>query len=127
VTADDTESTTVVLKRIAPGYAWLPRALRERLTPLALYSVIATAVGAIVIAVTSWVTTQSTIHRLEENATESAADRKEVRDLLQTIQTGQALMGKDIRSITDEVGRQREWREKIEGVAELPPHARKRK
>jgi ABC-type protease/lipase transport system fused ATPase/permease subunit len=120
VTKDDFESTTSVLARRAPGLAWLPAFLRQRLTPAALWGTIVGTIGVIVIAVTSWVNTQATIRRLDEATKESADDRRQVRELLQTIQTQQAVMGSKVDSID-------KWRERIEDVAEAPPHARKRK
>lgn len=120
----DWESTTAMLARRAPGFAWLPVALRQRLTPAALWSVIT----ALAIAVTWLVNAQADIHQLKESSTESqksVADLRQQLDLLHKIDTQLAVMGNKVDTIATEVDRQREWRERIESVAEAPPHARR--
>jgi hypothetical protein len=119
----DWESTTAVLARRAPGLAWLPSALRQRLTPAALGG----AVTALAIAIAYVVGAQHDIRRLQESAAVSERDRAQDRDLLQQLVTGQAVMNGKVDSIATEVDRQREWREGIEREAEAPPHARRRK
>jgi hypothetical protein len=118
----DFESTTAVLARRAPGLAWLPTFLRQRLTPAALWSAIAALVTALAISITWLVNTQSNIHQLKE----SVADLQRERDLLHRIDTQIAVMASKVDGIATEVERQRAWRDKIEGVAEAPPHARRK-
>lgn len=115
---DDWESTTAVLARRAPGLAWLPVALRQRLTPAALGS----AVTALAIAIAYVVSAQHDIHNLQKDV----AETQKQLDLLHKIDTALAVMNSKVDGIATEVDRQREWRERIEDAAELPPHARRR-
>jgi methionine synthase II (cobalamin-independent) len=122
----DFGSTTAVLARRAPGFAWLPVALRQRLTPAALGS----AIAALAVAITYVVNAQHDISRLKDSMAESkksVADLEQRLDVLNKIDTQLAVMAGKVDSIADEVDRQREWRERIEGIAETPPHARRRK
>jgi septal ring factor EnvC (AmiA/AmiB activator) len=121
----DWETTTAVLARRAPGFAWLPRALRERLTPAALWS----AITALAIAVTWLINAQHDIHQLKESSAESqksVADLRQQLDILHKIDTQLAVMNTKVDGIASEVDRQRQWRERIEDAAEAPPHARRR-
>lgn len=121
----DWESTTAVLARRAPGLAWLPSALRQRLTPAALGSAItalAIAIAYVVNAQHDIHNAQSDVHRLQESVT----GLEKERDLLHKIDTQLAVMNSKVDTIATEVDRQREWREKIEDAAESPPHARRR-
>lgn len=123
----DWESITSVLERRAPGFAWLPVVLRQRLTPAALWSVIT----ALAISVTWLVNAQADIHQLKESSAESQKSVAELRqqlDILHRIDTQLAVMNSKVDGIATEVDRQREWRERIESVAEeLPARARRRK
>jgi outer membrane murein-binding lipoprotein Lpp len=122
---EDWQSTTAV-QRYAPGLAWLPRWIRQRLTPAAVWSaviVLATAVGYVVNARHALNDAQASVHRLQASVASLERDREE----LHRIDTQLAVMNSKLGDIETEVDRQREWREKIEGVAELPPHARRRK
>lgn len=122
---DNWESTTAVLARRAPGFAWLPVALRQRLTPAVLWS----AITALAISITWLVNAQADIHQLKESSAESqksVSDLRQQLDLLHKIDTQIAVMNNKVDSIATEVDRQREWRERIESVAEAPPHARRR-
>ena len=115
------ESTTAILARRAPGLAWIPAPLRKHFTPAALWAAITTLAVAIAYVVNA----QSDIHKHQESITELQATRKEDRELLETISTQLAVLNSKIEDIDTEVERQREWRERIEDVAEAPPHARK--
>jgi hypothetical protein len=122
----DWAGTTAVLELRAPGFAWLPRALRQRLTPAALWS----AITALAVAVTWLVNAQHDIHQLKASSAESQkalANMRQQLDILHKIDTQLAVMNNKVDGIATEVDRQREWRERIESVAEeLPPHARRR-
>lgn len=114
-----------MLQRRAPGLAWLPNSLRQRLTPAALGS----AVAALAIAIAYVVNAQHDIHNAQKDVNrlqDSVTSLEKERDLLHKIDTQLAVMSNSMATIAEEVDRQREWREKIEGVAELPPHARRR-
>lgn len=115
----DFESTTQVLARRAPGLAWLPSFLRQRLTPAALWS----AVIALVVAV-AWVLNALNNIRLLQ---ESVKSLEQERDLLHKIDNSLAAMSSKVDGIAAEVDHQRQWRESIEREAESPPHPRKRR
>lgn len=118
----DWESTTSVLARRAPGLAWLPDFVRQRLTPIALSSVILSLAAAM------WYVIDAIhdLHRHQESITELRQDRQSDHDLLEKIGTQLAVLDSKIDTIGSEVDRQREWRERIESVAEETPHARRR-
>jgi uncharacterized coiled-coil protein SlyX len=121
----DSESDTTILKRLAPGFAWLPRAFRERLTPGALWG----GIIAIAVAVAYVVHAQVAINGLQDSVVESkksVAGLQTQLDLLHKIDTQLQVMSNKVDAIATEVERQREWRDRIESVAELPPHPRKR-
>lgn len=122
----DFESTTEILARRAPGFAWLPAGLRKELTPKVVWSavvVLAIAIGYVIDAQ----------HRLNEaqaaigHQAESISGLQKQGDTLNEIKTQLAVVNSKVDGIADEVERQREWRERIEGIAEAPPHARYRR
>jgi hypothetical protein len=123
---DDFGSTTSVLARRAPGLVWLPRVFRERLTPAALWGAIVGTVGMLVFAVTAWVGTQKNIAHLQELSAQQQAHEQKTDELLQQLVTGQAVMNNTMGEFKAEQDRQRAWRDKIEDVADSPPHARRR-
>lgn len=111
----DFGSTTAVV-------AWV----RRRITPGAVWTGLVAFVSALVIAVGWWHATQTNIKSLQEFKTkQEARDEARAADL-QKIDTQLAVMNSKIGDIATEVDRQREWRERIEDVAEAPPHARRR-
>lgn len=126
----DPGSTTAVRVH-SPGVAWLPRVIREKLTPAIAWSVFAALVGALVIAITWLVTTQSDIHQLKEAVLESKKSVAELRqelELLHKIDTRLAVMDSKMDGIATEVDRERARWDRVESVAaETPPHARKRR
>lgn len=113
------ESTTQVLARRAPGLAWLPVAMRKHFTPAAFGS----AVTALAIAIGYVLNAQHAIHQLQE----TVAEQGKSLELLHKIDTDVAVMSNSVGAIAAEVQRQREWRERIEDVAETGPHAHRRK
>jgi hypothetical protein len=117
----DFESTTAMLARRAPGLAWLPSFLHKRFTPAGLW----TAVTALGIGIAYVVSAQHDIHRHQESIAVLQANRDKDVELLQKIDTQLAIVNTRLSDITTEVDRQREWRERIEDVAETsPPHRR---
>ena len=121
----DYGSTTSVLARRAPGFAWLPVALRQRLTPAALGS----AVAALAVAITYVVNAQHDIRNAQNDVRrlqESVAGLEQERIVLHKIDTQLAVMGDKIDNIAAKVDRQEQWRDRIEEVADSPPHARRR-
>jgi cell division protein FtsB len=115
----DFESTTAVLARRAPGLAWLPNFLRQRLTPAALSS----AIGALVLGLWIAITWIVSVRHMQE----TVASLERERDLLHNINTQLQVMNSKVDGIATEVDRQRQWRERIESEAEAPPHPRKRR
>lgn len=121
---DDDTSTTGTLKRIAPGFAWLPRAMRDRLTPAALRS----AITALAFAIAWVVNAQHDVHRLQESVAALEKDREQNAartEVLHSIDTRLEVLANRVGDMATEVDRIREWRERIEDVAEAPPHARR--
>jgi hypothetical protein len=125
----DFESTTTILEKRAPGLAWLPTIVRKKFTPAALW----TTITVLCVAITSLVSAQHDVVDLKEKVATLQKERKEAlddqqaeRELLHKIDTQVAVMANQVATIATEVDHQREWREKIESVAENPPHARRR-
>ncbi len=104
--------------------------IRNRVTPTVLWSAIGALVTALVVSITWLVSTQSDIrnaqndvHRLQE----SVSNLEKERIVLNEIKMQTEVMSIKVDTIADEVSRQREWRERIETVAEeRPPHVRRR-
>lgn len=122
----DWESTTAVFARRAPFWAWL----REHSTPAAIWSAIVglgTIVGALLGAVAYVVHAQVKIANHQDAIVSLQQDGKEWHESLEKINTQLAVMSSKIGDIATEVDRQREWRERIEDVAEAPPHARRKR
>jgi len=120
----DFGSTTTVLEKV--GLGWLPRGLRGHLTPAALGSALTAlciAIGYVVNAQHDFRNAQRDIRQLHD----TVGDLQRQSDLLHKIDTRLAVMSAKVDDIANEVDRQRKWREKIEDVAENPPHPRKRK
>jgi cell division protein FtsB len=117
------ETTTAILRRRAPGLAWLPSFLRQRLTPVALWG----AIGILAVSIAYVVNAQRDLNRHQESITDLQRDRAQDRDMLQQIVNSQTAMSGKIDTLTDEMNRQRDWREKIEEVAESGPHAKRHK
>lgn len=113
------ESTTQVLARRAPGLAWLPVAMRKHFTPAAFGS----ALTALAISIAYVLNAQRDLHQLKETVGEQGKQL----ELLHKIDTDVAVMSNSVAAIAAEVQRQREWRERIEDVAESGPHGRRRK
>jgi hypothetical protein len=105
-----------MLKKYAPGFAWLPRFLRDNLTPALVGSAITTTFIGLAYIFNS---PQKDIHRLQESIDQALKE-------LHANGEQQAGMKIQLTDITDEMNRQRDWREGIEREAETPPHARRR-
>lgn len=122
----DFESTTQVLARRAPGLAWIPKVVRDNLSPKALWS----SLLALVIAIGYVLNAQHSIGKLQDesaDARKSMSDLQQQVGLLREIDTQIKVMNTKVDGIAAEVDRQRQWREKIEDVAEHPPHAVRRR
>lgn len=116
-----------MLKVHAPGLAWLPRIVRDKLTPALVGSAITFLFGGLAYVFNS---PQKDVHRMQEaivqqQAHEQAHDEKTDMTLQQLV-TGQAVMNAAMSDFRDEQDRQREWRDRLADIAETPPHARRR-
>jgi cob(I)alamin adenosyltransferase len=101
------------------------RVVRKYLTPATAWGAITT----LVIAIGYVVNAQHDLARLKESMAESKqtiADLQRQLAALPKNDTQLAVMASQINGIADEVDRLREWRAKIEGIAESPSHARRR-
>jgi hypothetical protein len=128
----DEGSTTAVYEKV--GLGWLPRGLRGHLTPAALGSALSA------LCITIWyvvsdrhevVYVKETVVKLEEKLEEerkvSAAEREQDRELLHKLETAVDVMKSENDDRDRELDRERAWRERIQGIAETPPHARRRR
>lgn len=113
---------TQAVKKYAPNLAWL-MPFRNILTPSALW----TAIVALALAIGYVVNAQNDIHRHQDSIMELQQERTQDRELLQSISMQLAVVNSKIGDIATEVDRQREWRERIESVAEEPTRVRKRR
>jgi hypothetical protein len=118
------ESPTVKLRIIAPGFAWLPRFLRDKLTPALVGSAITGLFMGLAYIINS---PQKDIHHLQESITRLELSLGQVLDLSHKNETEQAGMKKTVEHIEKDLASQNEWRTSIEREAEAPPHARRRK
>lgn len=110
--------------------AVIVRKVRKYLTPSTVWGAIATltiAIGYVINAQHDISHLKETVAKLELERKESGASRDSDRQVLNKIDTQLAVMGSKLDSIADEVDRQREWRERIEGIAESPPHAARKR
>jgi hypothetical protein len=97
------------------GLGWIPKVLRGRLTPTTLWI----AIGALTSGIIYVGKAQVKLDRHQESITDLQQERAQDREILYKIDTRIAVMNEKIDDIATEVGRQREWRDKIEGVAEI--------
>ena len=119
------ETTTAVFVRKMPGLAWL-LPFRKYLTPATLWGAavaLSVAIWYVVAAQHDLRTAQADIQRQDKSI--DALQRQ--ADLLNEIKTQIAVVNSKVDNIASEVDRQREWRERIEDVAESPPHARRKR
>lgn len=104
--------------------------IRRYVTPKVLWIAIGILFSALAGSV-AWINAmRSDFQQFKDSAAESKrsmADMQQRFDLLQEIKTQLAVMSSQINNIADEVDRQRgEW-DRIHGIAESPPHARRRR
>lgn len=119
----DFESTTSFLKRRAPGLAWIPKVVRDNLSPKALGG----AIAALVVAIGYVLTAQHNIGAAKDAAEEakrSVTDLQQKLSVLNEIDKKLAVMSNKVDTIAADVDRLRGWQERVEEVAERPPHAR---
>jgi cob(I)alamin adenosyltransferase len=111
----DYGSTTAVVARV----------VRKHLTPATVWG----AIGTLTLAIGYVLNAQHDLARLKESMAES---KRTVADLQQQLaalpknDTQMAVLSGKVDAFGDEVDRLREWRDRIEGIAETPPHARRR-
>lgn len=100
--------------------------IRHHITPAAAWTAIASLVGMLVIAVSSWVTTQKNIAQLQELIAQQQAHEQKTDDSLHELKEDLAGMKSEVHDTKTEVDHQRERWEYMDGVADSPPHARRR-
>ena len=127
---EDLGSTTAVYEKV--GLGWLPRALRNRLTPGRVGSAIAGLSIAIWYVVNDRhdvIHLKETVTRLEQELAnkQAAEEREQDRELLHKLETAVDVMNAKWDDMQAEVNRQRERWDRVEQVADSPPHARRRR
>lgn len=110
-------------KALAPGLAWIPRYIRDNLTPMLVSSAFTLIFTGISYVFNS---PQKEIAGVQNSVTEIKQQLTEAIKLMHETQVEQAGMKTQLNTQTDELERQRDWREGIEREAETPPHARRR-
>jgi hypothetical protein len=127
---DDLGSTTIVYNKV--GLGWLPRALRNRLTPGTVGSAVAAltlAIGYVVSAKHDIKTTEHDVQRLEaanEESKKTVAELRHELGMLYEIKTQIAVINDKLDVQASELERQRaEW-DRIHRIAESPQHGRRK-
>lgn len=115
----DEHGTTATLRRIAPGLAWMPRIIRH-LTPAAAWGAATSMFLAALGMYHSMVAAHTEVQEFRHAVQELEADRHEVIERLARIEQAET-------DIKEEQDRQREWRERIEYVAEREQVPRRRR
>lgn len=119
---DDRESPTARLKILAPGLAWLPRFVRDKLTPALVGSAVTFLFGALAYVFNS---PQKDIARVQESMTELKQSVDAVLALSTKNDKQSAVLSNQVTELTNKVDHQQERWERIDSVAETPPHARR--
>lgn len=115
---------TARFKALAPGLAWLPRFIRDKLTPALVGSALTFLFGALAYFFNS---PQKDIARVQESVTELKQAVDQVLTLSNKNDKQSAVMSTQISELTTKVDHQQERWERIDSVAESPPHARRHK
>lgn len=114
---NEEHSRTGRFKALAPGLAWLPRFIRDKLTPALVGSAVTFLFGALAYVFNS---PQKDIARVQESVTKLEQKVDQVLALSTKNDKQQAVMSKQLDL------EQERW-VRIDTVAELPPHAARRK
>jgi len=101
--------------------------VRRRITPAVLWSAIGTLITALGVAITWLINTQGDIHRLKESVIEARAEHQQDSEVLHKIDTHLAVIDSKMDNIAEEMDSVNRWRDRIEDVADSPPHARRRR
>lgn len=110
------------IKRRWPESAWLVPFLRY-LTPALVGAALATIIGWLVYVFNS---PQKDIARVQASVTELKQAMDQVLALSTKNDKQQAVMSKQLEAQTAEIAHQRERWERIDSIADMPPHARRR-
>lgn len=116
-------SKTQMLKIHAPGLAWIPRLVRDNLTPALAGSAITTLFMGVAYLINS---PQKDIHHVQEIIAQQQAHEAKTDELLQQIVTSQAVMSSQISDIAEKTNHNEDRWERVAEIAESPPHARRR-
>lgn len=113
---------TARFKALAPGLAWLPRFIRDKLTPALVGSALTFLFGALAYFFNS---PQKDIARVQESVTELKQAVDQVLTLSQHNETTQADLRRQVADMAKQFDLEQARWVRIDTVAELPPHARK--
>lgn len=113
---DDDGAITTVLEKVRLG-------LKGKLKSGSLWAAVATLASGILYVAKE----QIKIDQHQESITSLQQERRQDHELLQKMSTQLEVVISQMSNLTAESNRQRDWRERIEDVAELPPHPRKHK
>ena len=120
---EEDHGATAALKKYAPGFVWLPRFLRDKLTPALVGSAITSLMIGLAYVFNS---PQKDIKRVQDSITHFEQQLDQALKELHENGEQQAAMKNQLTFMSDEMKSQRAWREGIEREAEAPPHARRR-
>lgn len=119
----DFESTSAFMKRKAPGVAWLPKALQEYMTPTAVAAV---AIAAIT-AISSMVKIYHDLETTEKELTQAQITIGALNKEREESHTDIRVLTSQVNELSDRVDKIESWKDRIEGIADSPPHARRHK
>lgn len=116
------ETDTSILKRLFPGWrAYLAMSLR-RVTLPALWSVSLVIIGAVITGSSRVIHDESNINDLSNRVQKLESQQ----ELLQKIDHDLTRLDEKVNGIKGDLDQQIEWRNRVEDVAEIPPHARRK-
>lgn len=122
----DFGSTTAV------NIAWIPHAIRRRLTPRNVWSaavILVVCTGYVMNAQHNISNAQADVTRLEaevRDAKQSMTALQQELGALQDIKTQLAVQDSKLNNIADKLNGLTQWRQSIEQAAESPPHPSRR-
>lgn len=119
---NEEHSRTGRFKALAPGLAWLPRFVRDKLTPALVGSAVTFLFGALAYVFNS---PQKDIARVQESVTELKQAVDQMLTLAHQNEINQADMGRQVTDMAKELDLERARWERIDSVADMPPHARR--
>lgn len=116
-------SITQMLKIHMPIGAWLPRVVREKLTPALVGSVITTLFMGVAYLLNS---PQKDIQRMQGSFAELNQKVEQMLALQHKSDTNQAVMSSQIGDLTEKADRNEGRWDRLADIAETPPHGSRR-